>query len=330
MFSFLLFFQNANQEIANTNQNSNQAARKASEEFVSAGQAAQNTIVDMVNGFFAKLPVIAVGVIVFFIFFGIAYGVKRIVAAATLKAGIDAMLSSLLSRISYFIAIVIGFFVSIAVIFPTVTPGSLIAGLGIGSVALGFAFKDVLQNLFAGFLILLYRPFHIGDQLKIKDFEGTVENISVRATNMKTYDGERVVIPNSELYMNAVLVRTAFPHRRVKLVVGIGYGDSIEEARETIMNVLRNTEGVLKEPAFDVNVVELADNSVNMKALFWTDSVQSSVRKTSDRVFTGIKKALDEKGIDMPFPHMVLMTQEGPLQIERGAQNEKPNSDSAS
>ncbi len=180
------------------------------------------------------------------------------------------MLSSLLARISYFIAIVIGFFISIAVIFPTVTPGSLIAGLGIGSVALGFAFKDVLQNLFAGFLILLYRPFHIGDQIKIKDFEGTVEDISVRATRMKTYDGERVVIPNSELYMNSVLVRTAFPHRRVKLVVGIGYGDSIEEARATIMNVLRNTEGVLNEPAFDVNVVELADNSVNLRALFWT------------------------------------------------------------
>lgn len=317
MISLLLFLQNANQEIANTNQ----STKKASEEFVGAGQAAQNTIVDMANGFFAKLPVIAVGVIVFLIFLGIAYLVKKIVAAATSKAGIDSMLTSLLARIAYIITIIIGIFVSIAVIFPTVTPGSLIAGLGIGSVALGFAFKDVLQNLFAGFLILLYRPFHLGDQIKIKDFEGTVEDISIRATKIKTHDGERVVIPNSELYMNAVLVKTAFPNRRTKVTVGIGYGDSIEEARETIMNVLRNTEGVLSEPAFDVNVVELADNSVNLRVLFWTDSVQSSVRKTSDRVVTGIKKALDEKGIDMPFPHMVLMTQEGPLQIEGGTEN---------
>ncbi len=315
MLPLLLFLQNANQELANTD--TNQAARKASEEFVGAGQAAQDSIVVMANGFFAKLPVIAVGVIVFLIFLAIAYGVRRIVAAATRKAGLDSMLSSLLARISYIITVVLGFFISIAVIFPTVTPGSLIAGLGIGSVALGFAFKDVLQNLFAGFLIMLYRPFHIGDQIKIKDFEGVVEDISVRATRMKTYDGERVVIPNSELYMNSVLVRTAFPHRRVKIIVGIGYGDSIEEARATIMNVLKNTEGVLSEPAYDVNVVELADNSVNMKALFWCDSVQSSVRKTSDRVVTGIKNALDSKGIDMPFPHMVLMTQEGPLQIER-------------
>lgn len=318
MFPLLLFLQNANQEIANTNQ----STKKASEEFVGAGQAAQNTIVEMVNSFFAKLPVIAVGVIVFLIFLGIAYVVRKIVAATTRKAGLDTMLSSLLARISYYITVIIGIFVAIAVIFPTVTPGSLIAGLGIGSVALGFAFKDVLQNLFAGFLILLYRPFHIGDQIKIKDFEGMVEDISVRATRMKTYDGERVVIPNSELYMNSVLVRTAFPNRRVKVIVGIGYGDSIEEARRAILDMLSRTEGVLQDPAPDVNVVELADNSVNLRVLFWTNSVQSSVRKTSDRVFTGIKNTLDAKGIDMPFPHMVLMTQEGPLQIEREAENQ--------
>ncbi len=126
--------------------------------------------------------------------------------------------------------------------------------------------------------------------------------------------------------MNSVLVRTAFPNRRVKVTVGIGYGDSIEEARQAIMNMLGKTEGVLQDPAPDVNVVELADNSVNLRVLFWTDSVQSNVRKTSDRVFTGIKNTLDAKGIDMPFPHMVLMTQEGPLQIEREAKNQKSKS----
>lgn len=305
MFSLLLFLQNANQ---NTN--------KTTDEILNASQAAQNTITKMIVGFWAQLPVIGVGIVVFLIFLAIAYGVRKLIKIAGNKSRLDTMLISLLARIGYFVVVVIGFFIAIAVIFPTVTPGSLIAGLGIGSVALGFAFKDVMQNLFAGFLILLYRPFHIGDQIKIKDFEGTVEDITVRATKIKTYDGERAVIPNSELYLNAVLVRTAFPHRRVKFTVGIGYGDSIEEARETIMNVLRNTEGVLSEPEFDVNVVELADNSVNLKVLFWTDSQQSSVRKTGDRVATGIKNALDEKGIDMPFPHLVLMTQEGALQLE--------------
>ena len=313
----LLFLQNANQEVVNATKNAN----NTTDQFLNASQAAQNTISDMIVGFWARLPVIAVGVVVFLLFLAIAAGVRKIIGIAAGKAHFDKMITSLLARSGYFIVVVIGIFVAMAVIFPGVTAGSLIAGLGIGSVALGFAFKDVLQNLFAGFLILLYRPFHIGDQIKLKDFEGTVEDISIRATRIKTYDGERAVIPNSELYMNSVLVRTAFPSRRVKFTVGIGYGDSIEEARSTIMNVLRNTEGVLQDPAPDVNVVELADNSVNLKVLFWTKSVQSEVRKASDRVATGIKNALDEKGIDMPYPHRVLMTQAGPLQIETEKQS---------
>lgn len=308
----LLLFQNSNQAVNSAPGNSTQAT---TEKVLSASQNATNTIVEMINGFWAQLPIIAVGVIVFLIFLGLASIARKVIRTVAKKTHIDAMLSSLLARIGYFVVIVFGLFVAIVVIFPGVSPGDLFAGLGIGSVALGFAFKDVLQNLFAGFLILLYRPFHIGDQIKIKDFEGTVEEITIRATKIKTHDGERVVIPNSDLYMNAVLVKTAFPSRRTKIIVGIGYGDSIEEARSTIMDVLKKTEGVLSDPAYDVNVVELADNSVNLKVLFWTDSVQSSVRKTSDRVVTGIKKALDSKGIDMPFPHLVLMTQEGPLQL---------------
>lgn len=200
-----------------------QSVQESTEKAVKAGQAAKNTVVEMINGFFAQLPLIGVGVVVFLIFIGIASIVKKTVKVASLKARLDPMLSALLGRMSYVVLIILGFFVAATVIFPGIRPGDLVAGLGIGSVALGFAFKDILQNLFAGFLILLYRPFKIGDQIKIDDFEGTIEEINVRATKLKTYDGERVVIPNSELYMKSVLVRTAFPFRRSKVLVGIGY-----------------------------------------------------------------------------------------------------------
>ncbi len=273
---------------------------------IEAGQAAQNTVVEMINGFFASLPLIGVGVAVFLLFLAIAYGSRKLIKMAALKARIDPMLASLLSRIGNIVIIVFGLFVAATVIFPGVNAGDLIAGLGIGSVALGFAFKDVLQNLFAGFLILLYRPFQIGDQIKIDDFEGTVEEINVRATKIKTYDGERVVIPNSDLYMKAVLVRTAFPARRTKITVGIGYDEDHEKARSILLDVLTKTEGVLENPAPDVNVVELADSSVNLKLLFWTDSQQTSTRKASDRVVSAVKKALDAAGIEIPFPQRVI------------------------
>lgn len=310
----LLLFQNTNQAVDNSNQ-------AATEKVLSAGQNATNTVVEMINGFFAQLPLIAVGVVVFIMFLAIAYGARKLIKMAALKSRMDMMLASLVSRIGYIVVVILGLFIAATVIFPGVNAGDLFAGLGIGSVALGFAFKDVLQNLFAGFLILLYRPFHIGDQIKVNDYEGTVEEINVRATKIKTYDGERVVIPNADLYMNAVLVRTAFPHRRTKIIVGIGYGDDLEQARRIMFGVLKDTEGVLDDPAPDVNAYELADSSVNMRLLYWTDSMQSSTRKTADRVVSGVKAALDKAGIEIPFPQRVITMYNNKLKVENVNEN---------
>jgi len=291
---------------AQTNPTIQDSANKA----IEAGQAAQNTVIEMINGFFARLPLIGVGLIVFSVFFGLAYVSRKLIYATSVKARVDPMLASLMSRIGHIIIILLGLFIAATVIFPGVNAGDLFAGLGIGSVALGFAFKDILQNLFAGFLILLYRPFKIGDQIKIDDFEGTVEDINVRATKIRTYDGERVVIPNSDLYMKAVLVRTAFHSRRSKIIIGISYGEDHEKARQILLQVLQETEGVLEDPAPDVNVYELVNSSISMRLIYWTKPAQSEVRRTSDRVISAAKKALDEAGIEIPAPQTVLTMNE--------------------
>ncbi len=101
---------------------------------------------------------------------------------------------------------------------------NLVSTPGIGGVAIGFAFKDIFQNFLAGILILVTRPFRVGDQIVFKEYEGTVEDIQTRATSLKTYDGRRVIIPNGELYTNSLTVNTAFPRRRWQYDVGIGYG----------------------------------------------------------------------------------------------------------
>ena len=274
---------------------------------VSATETASSTVVQLVNDFYAQLPLIGVGLIVFLIFVGIAFIVRRVITASLLKAKVDEMLASLISRMVNVLIIVIGLFVSATVIVPGISPGDLVTGLGIGSVALGFAFKDVLQNLLSGFLILLYRPFKIGDQIKVTDFEGVVEEITVRSTNITTSDGERVVIPNSSMFMESVVVRTAFPVRRSKAIVGVAYGEDINKARSVLLEVLKNTEGVVSTPAPDVDVKELADSSVNFELLFWTDSKQKEARLASDRVVADAKIALDEAGIEIPFPHRVLV-----------------------
>jgi small-conductance mechanosensitive channel len=151
------------------------------------------------------------------------------------------------------------------------------------------------------------KPFVVGDQLKFREFEGTIEEINVRSTRIKTFDGERAVIPNGDLYTNAVLVKTAYDRRRVRFVVGIGYLDDIEKGRATIKAVLDKTGGVMPDPGPWIYVTELAASSVNFTVYFWVESNQANVLKVSDKVATGIKYALDKAGIDMPYPHSVVL-----------------------
>ncbi|HXG85806.1 MAG TPA: mechanosensitive ion channel family protein [Pyrinomonadaceae bacterium] len=265
------------------------------------------TIADLGNGFLAQLPYIVIGIVVFGVFLIIAKIVSRVVHATGERTRLDVTLADLLGRLASFVIAVLGIFIAAVIIFPAFKPGDLVAGLGITSVAIGFAFKDVLQNFFAGILILWRRPFVVGDQIKFREYEGTVEEINVRSTRIKTYDGERAIIPNGDVYANAMLVKTAYDKRRVRFTVGIGYPDSIEEARETIHRVLRETEGILPDPGPWVYVSELAGSSVNFTVYFWAESEQANVLKVSDRVATGIKLALDKAGIDIPYPHTVVL-----------------------
>lgn len=112
--------------------------------------------------------------------------------------------------------------IATAIIFPSVNPADILTTLGIGSIAIGFAFKDILQNLLAGILLLLRRPYRAGDQIVVHAFEGTVERIESRATILRTYDGRRIIVPNSDIYTSPVIVNTAFENRRDEIVVGIG------------------------------------------------------------------------------------------------------------
>jgi small-conductance mechanosensitive channel len=207
-----------------------------------------------------------------------------------------------LGRLARWLVISVGALVALTIAVDSFTPGQFIQFLGIGSVAIGFAFHDILQNFLAGLLLLLTEPFKIGDEIVVKEFEGAVENIETRATTIRTYDGRRVVIPNSELFTQSVTVNTAFPVRRSEFSVGIGYGDDIVEAMRLMLEAMQGAEGVLEEPIPDVLVAELGDFSVNIRARWWTDSVRSNVLEVQSHVVSAIKEKLLAHGIDLPFP----------------------------
>lgn len=257
----------------------------------------------MINGFIALLPNVVLALIVFAIFFIIAGSIRRLVRRLTRDRRHARNLGLILGRLAQWVILLIGLFISLSIVIPTLRAGDLVQLLGISGVAIGFAFRDILQNFLAGILILLTEPFQLDDQIIFKDFEGTVENIQTRATTIRTYDGRRIVIPNSELFTNSVTVNTAFEHRRLEYDVGIGYGDDIDEAKRLIFEAMHETEDVLREPAPDAIVVDLAESTVNIRARWWVKPPRrAEVLDLQDKVLVAIKKKLTANGIDLPFP----------------------------
>jgi small-conductance mechanosensitive channel len=257
----------------------------------------------MINGFIAMLPNIALALFVFIIFLIIASRVKAVVKRLTRNRHSARNLGLVLGRLAQGIIILIGLFIALSIVIPTFRAGDLVQLLGISGVAIGFAFRDILQNFLAGILILLTEPFQIDDQIVFKGFEGTVENIETRATTIRTYDGRRIVIPNSELFTNSVTVNTAFDNRRLEYDVGIGYGDEIDLTKQLMLEAMHSLDEVLKDPPPDALVMELAESTVKIRVRWWIHPPRRADDLASrDKVTTAIKKTLVANGIDLPFP----------------------------
>lgn len=257
---------------------------------------------EMMRDLLRGVPNIIVGLLVFGIVYLLSSRIRTTVAYLLVKSGRSQSASIVFGRMARWLTILVGLLVALTLILPSFAPAQLIEFLGIGSVAIGFAFRDILQNFLSGVLLLLTEPFRIGDQIKIDDFEGTVDDIQIRATIIRTYDGKQVVIPNTILFTSSVTVNTAYTYRRTEYDIGIGYSDDIQRARLLILDAIQNIEGIQTEPAPDILVVELGSSSVNIRVRWWTDSKIIDVLQTQDRVIEAIKIKLYENGIDLPFP----------------------------
>ena len=265
------------------------------------------SIIDSANGIFIgfveRIPYFVASIVVILIFWFLSIVFKKVVYKFLGSRNRHQNLVKVFQRVGGALIIFIGFMIAMVVAVPGFTPAKLIGALGIGSVAIGFAFKDIFQNLLSGILLLLSEPFRIGDQIVSGEYEGTVEDIKIRATTIKTYDGRQVVIPNSDLYTSALTVNTAYKQRRLQLAVGIGYADDISEAKSEIMQALDRADSVSKQASPTVIAVNLGDSTIDLVVRwFINDGTQANKVSSIDQVLIEIKTALDKAGIDMPFP----------------------------
>ena len=270
-------------------------------------QEAVDRLQGIIDDTVAAVPNLVVAVIIGIIFWQAGSFARGLIVRSTKRAR-RRNLGLVLGRITHWVLITLGVLIGAVIVFPNFSPAELIQLLGLGSVAVGFAFRDVLQNFLVGILLLLNEPFSIGDQIIVDDgdFEGTVENIDGRATTIRTYDGRRVVVPNSKLYTGSVVVNTAYERRRIDYDLAVSYDSDIEIAKRVVLEAIENAgaEDILVSPPPQVFVAGLDDFAVTLRVRWWIkpplyqDFIESRDLILSE-IFIQVKET---EGVSIPFP----------------------------
>ena len=265
-----------------------------------------NTIIQVLLELFAQsikaLPGLLSALVVLFLTQYVVQIVLKIVDETGKRAIKSISLQLLLTKVCRIGIWTVGILLACVLAFPGFELGDIIATLGVGSVAIGFAFQDIFKNFLAGIILLLEEPFRIGDEVVIGDYQGKVENISIRTTKILTYQGEKVLLPNSTVFTDAVKVVTAYTHRRTDLAVGVDYNTSLPQASQILLETIGNIRGVMKEPSPEIDVVNFGDSSIDFVVRYWSNSQQKQLRKVQTQAMIAIKKALDEADISIPYP----------------------------
>jgi small conductance mechanosensitive channel len=179
---------------------------------------------------------------------------------------------------------------------------SFIAVLGAAGLAIGLALSGTLQNFAGGVMLLILKPFKVGDYIEAQGHSGTVRQIQIFHTILTTPDNKTIILPNAQVSTDAMVNYSTEAERRVDLVFGVGYGDDIDKARSTIQQVIDADERILKEKPIQIVVAELADSSVNFKVRVWVMS--ADYWGVFFDMQEGVKKAFDRNGVSIPFPQM--------------------------
>lgn len=184
--------------------------------------------------------------------------------------------------------------------------GPLIGALGIGGVALAFAAQNILANILASLILQLRRPFRRGDQISVADCEGTVDDVNFRTVVLRTFDGQRVMVPCAQVLSSPIVNHTTLGRRRTTLELSVAYEADLEEALAVVRAALATVDDVHEHPAPEVWVEAFGDSGVSLAVRFWHGPDVATLWRTRSAVALAVKRALDGAGISIPFPQRVL------------------------
>jgi small-conductance mechanosensitive channel len=247
------------------------------------------------------LPQVALGLAVFVAFVLLASLARRSARDTMAKASGDRRAGNAVGTLVRYAVLFLGLIVALAV--SGVDLSAMMVAVGAVGFALAFAMQETIANLIAGLLILLSSPFAREDVVEVNGAEGVVEEIKIRSTKLRTFDGLKVEVPNREVLANNITVFSEHPSRRFTVAVGIGYDDDIGGAVETARRAAAAVDEVLEDPPVDAFVTDLGGSSVNLNVRFWTERAgRGQMLAVRGRVTQAVKEALVDAGYDIPFP----------------------------
>ena len=252
------------------------------------------------EGFITRLPSLVTGLLVILFTYLIARGVRYLTGKSLKRVKASEHAAQLTGRLSFVGVMALGILVALGVM--GINAAALVASLGLISVGIGFALKDVIENFIAGIILIFQRPFVVGDVVRFGETEGTVEDVRVRDTVLRTYDGRQVFVPNANIFTAAVINNNRNRRRRLDFEVNIAYSANTSAAMAAATQALSGIDMLLSQPSPLVLTKDLGDSSVVLKVYFWVDPCEVSLLEARSAAINAVKQALEEAGIEIPSP----------------------------
>jgi small conductance mechanosensitive channel len=267
-------------------------------------------IANWVDTFLKMLPSIVVAIVLVIMFVFLSFLVRRIVDKATWKLSGHRHIGRVMGRMAALATIAGGLILALDILNLNRAVASLLAGIGIMGLAIGFAAKDIFANFVSGMVMHFVHPFRIGDLVVSSDgkdsIRGYVESLQLRSTIIRTPQGQRVTLPNNSVMGNAIINFTVTGMRRIDLKLGVGYGDDLEEVESLVVHAVEELELRQSERPVEVFYEEVAASSINFVVRFWTQPEQKVYLQARSDAIKAIKRTFREHGISMPFQIVTL------------------------
>jgi small-conductance mechanosensitive channel len=252
-----------------------------------------------VDAFILGIPNLFTALLIFIVSLYLARILSNLLRGVLNRRKAPAGVTHILAQLTLWTIIVVGTITALQRFF-NVT--AFLAGLGILGFTIGFALQDVMKNFASGIILLLQQPFHVGETIGVKGFDGTITAIDLRATEMRANDGRVVILPNAEVLANPIINYSRASQRRVDISLSLPITSEPDTVRQIVLDVVQSVAGVLAAPQPVIVFEKLTSSAMELNANFWVDVTRIDPLQAKDQVLIKIKSAFGEKGIEIPHP----------------------------